>query len=108
MHHVPGIIFKAIIPDVLVRILPGTKTWSPPRRQIRISGISPLQLDRTARGGYCSSGSMCFTLLQMIKEVASLLPGLAVHRTPTKLARVSPYASYKERKKLFNGLSGLS
>ena len=85
-YHLAGIIFKPIVPDLLVRILPETKIWGSTRWQIRIGGILPLYLDRTACGRCRRRGLMCLLLLQMKEEVASQFPGLAVVRIRRELA----------------------
>jgi hypothetical protein len=90
-YHRAGIIFKTVGPDLLVRILPRTKIWGHPRWQMKIGGIPPLHLDRTASGRCRRYGPMCLSLLQMNEKVASQVPGFAIVRTRRKLAGLGPY-----------------
>jgi len=84
-YYLAGIIFKIVVPDLLVRILPGTKIWGYPRWQIRIGGIPLLYLDRTAYGKCRYYSPICLSLLQMNEKVASQVPGFAVVRIRRKL-----------------------
>lgn len=95
-YHLTGVIFKTVVPDLLVRILPRTKIWCRLRWQINIGGIPPLYLDRTACGRCRGYGPMCLQLLQMNEKVASQFLGFAVVRTRRKLAWVAPYVSGRE------------
>lgn len=95
-HHLARIIFKSVVPDLLVRIVPGTKSWGRPRWQIKIGSMPLLYLDCTACGRCRSYGPMYLSLLQMNEKVASQIPGFAVVRTRRKLVWVGPYVSGRE------------
>src|SRR4051812_45532420 len=49
-YHLAALIFKAVVPDLLVRILPGTKIRGCARWKLRIGGITPSNLNGAACG----------------------------------------------------------
>jgi hypothetical protein len=48
LNHLPSVISEVMVPYMLIYILSGTEIWGRATRQIKVSYILPLFLDRTA------------------------------------------------------------